>query len=474
MTKLKQMFARTKAPSGDAGRLGGETRAIAGLAWPLSLAHLAGIALGTTDVVMMGWLGPEKLAAGSLAANFYALFYFFGLGVVMATAPMIAQALGARRLREVRRSVRQGLWAAVAMSLPATLAIWHTGAFLTAIGQPPEAAALGEAYVRAEVWGLMPSLGLMVLRNFVAAHDRPRAALAVIVLGIGVNALGNYALMFGNFGLPRLELVGAGIASAVVNGFMFLALLGYAVADRRFRRYRLLGRLWRPHWPGLREIFVVGTPIALMNLSEIGVFLASTFLVGLFGTTALAAHAIAMQSIGVAYMVPLGLGQAATIRVGRAVGGDDVAGAMRAGRVALALSALYGVASALVFWLGGEQIAGFFLDAGDPANRAAIDLAVAFLAVIALLQLADSPAIGALGALRGLKDTRVPMLIAAFGYWVIGAGAAIALAVWAGYGGLGVWWGLTLTLIAVSALIIARFVRSGPVLAAAQAEANRR
>lgn len=359
----------------------------------------------------------------------------------------------------MRRTAQQGLWISLAVSFPFGLAIWHSGAFLALIGQPPEMAALGEAYTRAAVWGFAPAMGLAVLRGFVAAHARPRPALVVTLLGVAVNALGNYALMFGKFGFPALGVVGCGIASAMVNGFMFLALLGYVLRDRRYRRYRLLARLGRPDWHLFREIFAIGTPIGLSNLGEMGSFIAATFLIGLFGTTALAAHAIALECASIAFAIPLAISQAATVRVGRAAGAGDSAGVRRAGWTAIAIGAVFGGALALAFWQFGRPIAGLFLDPGGVDTDTVADLAATYLVLAGLFQLVDGPQAGASGALRGLKDTRVPMAIVLISFWVIGAAACVLLGFGLGFRGVGVWSGLALALALASALLIRRFYR---------------
>ncbi len=438
-----------------------EAQGLITLATPLALGHLAAIAIGTTDIVMMGWLGPEQLAAGSLAGSLYSLFYYLGLGVLTATAPLAAQAIGGRRFREARRVIRQGLWAALALSLPVGLLIWHGGAFLALIGQGPETVDLGRGYLQSLVWGFLPAMGLVVLRAFVTAHERPGAALVITLCGIAVNALANTGLMFGHFGLPHLELVGAGISSALVNSFMFLALLGFCLRDRRLRRYKLLGRLWQPDWPRFREILRVGIPIGLMNLGEMGAFIASTFLVGLFGTAALAAHAIALQTAGILFMIPWGLSQAATVRVGRAVGAGRHAAAGRSGSCALGLAALFGCLAAVALWAAGPSIAGLFLDSREAVNTEAIELAVGYLAIVALFQLADAPEVVAGGVLRGHKDTRVPMQITLFGYWVVAPTRAVALAIGFGLGGLGVWAALAAAMALVS-LLLTRRLATGP------------
>jgi MATE family multidrug resistance protein len=429
------------------------------LATPLILSQLAAVAIGTTDIVMMGWLGPEKLAAGALGVNFYFPIYLFGVGLVNAVTPMTAQALGARRFRAVRRTLRQGLWVVLAYTVPVSLLIWEGRAVLIGFGQTETNAVLAQGYLRAAVWGLGPSLGVVTLRCFLSAHSRPRSVLVVTLLGVGVNALGNYALMFGHFGFPALGLVGAGISSALVHAFMFLALIGFVVRDRRLRRYAPLYRFWRADWPRFREIVKIGAPIGLTIMAESGMFSAAAFLMGILGTTQLAAHAIALQCAAVAFMVPLGVSQAATVRVGLAVGAGDRAGVGRAGWAALALGAGFAVFGALLFWLLPRPLVDLFLDLGAPEQWPVVELAVSLLGIVALFQVFDGAQIIAAGALRGLKDTRVPMIMATFGYWPVGFGTSALLGFALGLGGLGIWAGLALGLMVVAVLVIWRFHR---------------
>ena len=390
------------------------------LAAPLALTHLAYMAIVTTDVVMMGWLGPESLAAGSLARQLYGLYAFLAFGVPGALAPILSQHLGARRFRMVRRTVRQGFWIAVIMAIPCVAIIWHTGAIFVILGQDPDLAIAAQSYLRVMVLGLLPGLWQFVLSEFLAAHARPRATLVVTVLGIGINVLADYALMFGHFGFPRLELVGAGVATAFVNTFMFVSMLGFVSIDRRLRRYRLFGRFWRADWSRLLEIARLGMPIAVVELAETGMFLASSLLMGLLGTAPLAAHAVAAQCCAVVLMVPIGVAEAATVRVGRAAGAGNHQAAARAGWTAMALGTGFAFLPTAAFWFFGGALVDLFLDAARSENGAAINLAVSFLAIAALFQVVDSIQIIARGALPGLKDTRGPMLIALAGYWGVG------------------------------------------------------
>ena len=228
-----------------------ELRAMLSLAWPLVLTNLSQIALATTDVIMMGWLGPDALASGALGANLNFAFLIFGIGLVTATAPLIAIELGRRRhaVREVRRTVRQGFWAAIAFTIPVWIVLWQAEHILVAIGQEPRLAHGAASYLHTFQWSFLPFLLYIVLRNFVSALERPLAALWIMGSAvIGVNAFLVWVLMFGNLGAPALGLPGAGIATTVVNTFTFLGLAAIISIDRRFRRYHLFGRFWRPDW----------------------------------------------------------------------------------------------------------------------------------------------------------------------------------------------------------------------------------
>ncbi len=434
-----------------------EARATVTLSVPLVLIELAWVAMVTTDTVMMGWLGPESLAAGALAGQFFLFFEYFAIGVIAAVAPILSQHLGARRYRMVRRTFRQGVWVAVIVALPCVAMIWHAQAILVLLGQDPDLASAGQSYVRFMVPGFLAGLWFVVLSEFLVAHTRPNATLVVTVLGIGINALADYALMFGHFGFPRLGLIGAGVASAVVSTIMFLALLSFVLIDRRLRRYRLLGRFWRADWPQLYEIVRLGLPIAVVHLAEVGMFLASALLMGLIGTAALAAHAIANQCAVIAYMVPYGIAQAATVRVGRAVGAGKHRAMARAGWTAVGLGIGFAFLPAVVFWFLGDAIVDLFLDTARPENKTTIELAVSFLAVAAVFQFADAAGATAQGALRGLKDTRGPMLIALAGHWGLGLTSAALFGVYLGYGGQAIWTSLAVALSVVGALLVLRF-----------------
>lgn len=437
-----------------------ETRALLALAGPLVLAQLGQIAIQTTDVVMIGWLGPEALAAASLGTVAVFVLLLFGIGTVSATAPMLAQVIGAKpnAVRDPRRTVRQGFWAAALVSLPVSLLLWQIEPLLLALHQDPKLVAATEPYVQAALFSIFPALLTMVLRNFINALERPRAGMVVTFAGIAFNALANYALIFGHFGLPALGLWGAGIATALTNVAQFAALLTFVLLDRRFKRYRLLGRLWRPDFRRLRELLRIGLPIGVTLVFEVGMFGAAVYLMGLIGTAQLAAHQIAIQIASVSFMVPLGISQAATVRIGLAAGRRDLARARLAGLAAFTSGTAFMTGMAIVLLTLPAPLISIFIDTGVAANARVVELATTFLAIAALFQVVDGAQVIGAGSLRGLKDTRMPMVIAGIGYWLIGFPSAILLGFGLGQGGAGIWFGLAIGLAATAVPMIWRFI----------------
>jgi MATE family multidrug resistance protein len=438
-----------------------EARATIALAYPLILTNLAQAAIHATDLIMLGRLGADALAAAALGVGLFNTFLMFGLGVATATAPMLARELGRKSnsVREFRRTVRQGMWTAIAIAIPCWLLLWQAEPILIAMGQEPALASDAAIFVRALQWGLLPFLFFVVLRSFVSALERPIWSLVVGGAAVLVNAAMNYVLIFGGFGLPPLGLLGAGIGSALTNLFTFAAMALIVSLHPRFRRYRLFGRFWHADWPRFRAVMRLGGPIGMMLWLEVAVFSAAVFLMGLIGEDALAAHAIAIQIAALSFMVPLGLGQAVTVRVGLALGRGDGPGIARAGWTAFAMGVCFMALMALLMVAAPRLLIGAFLDIGDPANGPVVTLAVSFLAVAGLFQIVDGAQVVGAGMLRGLHDTKMPMLFALVGYWLIGLTTGVLLAFPAGWGGVGIWLGLAAGLAIVAVLIMLRWRR---------------
>lgn len=435
---------------------GREIRATLALAVPLVLAQLAQMSMGFVDVAMVGRLGTESMAAIVLGSTTYFTLSLVGVGVLIAVQPMVAQAIGAGDEASAGRAVRQGLWLATLLGLPATIALGFSEPALLATGQAPETAALAAEYHDAVRWGFIPNLWFTALRGLCEGDARPRPVLAVTLVGVLANVVLNYALMFGAFGFPALGVVGTGWSTAITTAVMFVAL---ALVVRRgpLGRFRVFAGLRQPDGATLGALFRLGWPIGIGFGLEAGLFMAATLLVGRLPdhAVALAAHQIALNAASVTFMVPLGIGMAGGIRVGQAAGAGDVAAAARAGWMAAALGALFMTCSALVFWFAPGAVVWIYAGRSPDAEVAA--LAVSLLGIAAVFQLFDGVQAAIAGALRGLKDTRVPMVLAALSYWGVGLSVGAGLGLAGGLGAPGLWWGLTLGLATASVLMSLRF-----------------
>ncbi len=430
------------------------------LALPLILGNLAQSIIYATDLVLLGRLSADALAAGSLAINVYGPFMMFGTGLISALAPMIASERGRRAhsVRDVRRTVRQGLWIAATLTMPSWLILWHGEAILIALGQDRALAAQGGVFLQIVMWSLPAYLVHLVLRFYISAMERAFAVFAVLFATVIVNGVVSWALIFGHLGLPAMGFPGAPIGSAVSTAFLCAGLAAVVVTSRHFRRYRIFGRWWRADWPRYRAIWKLGLPIAIMILLEIGVFNAAVFVMGIIDRTSLAAHSVAIQIAAFAFMVPMGVSQAATVRVGVGYGSGDTGQIARAGWLAFAMGVGFMCTTALALVLFPRTLVGIFLDLRDPANADIITTAVSFLYVAALFQIVDGAQVVGAGVLRGLHDTRWPMVYAAVGYWVIGLGIGITLAFPMRMRGVGIWLGLASGLAAVAVLVLVRWM----------------
>jgi MATE family multidrug resistance protein len=435
-----------------------ELRATFTLAWPLILANVTQQVIQATDVLLMGRLGATQLAAATLALNLTFTINVFLLGLVTAASPMMATALGQRSnaVRDVRRTFRAGLWLLIFAIPPYWLLLWHAGTLMLAFGEAPILADQGQTFLRAYMWCTAPWLLFQLLRNFVAALERPRVVLWLSLSGILLNALLSWSLMFGHFGLPALGLVGGGLGSTLTWIVICGALVTICIRERRFRRFHLFGRFWRFDPERTAAMIRLGWPIGLTLALEMGVFALAAYFMGWIGAPAVAAHAIALQCAAVTFMVPLGLGQAVTVRVGLALGRRDEAGITRAGWTAWVLGVGFMGTMAIVMWSFPRGLVTLFLH-DVPENAVVIALAVSFLRVAAAFQLVDGAQVIGAGMLRGLHDTRWPLLFALVGYWVVGLGIGSWLAFGADWKGVGIWIGLASGLACVAALMLARW-----------------
>lgn len=434
-----------------------ETARTLGLAVPIVGAQVAQMSMSFVDVVMVGRLGTSALAAAVLGSTTFFFLALVCIGVIMAVNPTVSQAIGAGDEEEAARATRQGLWLSLILGVPLTLALGWAEEGLLLVGQAPDTAALAGDYLRAIRWGLVPNLAFAAFRGFYEGTGRARPVLVATLIGVVVNVAMNDLLMYGRWGLPALGLEGTGWSSAIVMLVMGSSMAVGIRLSPSLRRFGVLTGLRRPDPAMLGSLVRLGAPIGATLGLEAGLFTVGTLLVGLFGETALAAHQIALNAASFTFMVPLGIGMASTVRVGHEIGAGNEEGARRAGFVAVGLGTTFMAFAALFLWLRPEWIIAIY--AGTSPDPEMASLAASLLGIAAVFQLVDGIQATSSGALRGLKDTRVPMIIGAIAYWGVGMGTGATLAFGFDWGSRGLWWGLTAGLAAAAVLLVGRFAR---------------
>lgn len=429
--------------------------ALLALGLPLVGSHLAQFAIQITDMVMLGWYDVTALAAVTLAGSFFFVVFIVGSGFAWAVMPMVARAAEQGDEVRIRRVTRMGLWSSLLYAMIFLPPLLLSGPIFLAIGQDPEVSAQAQIYLRIAGWGLFPGLVIMLLKAYLSALERTGVQLWVTLVAAGANVVVNYALIFGNWGAPELGIQGAAIASVLVQMISVIGLAFYA--QYSFPQFAIFQRIWRVDRGALSEVFYLGYPIGLTSLAESGLFSASAVMIGWIGPMELAAHGIALQLTATTFMVHVGLSQAATVRAGRAYGRMDEAGLRRGGHTAFALSMCFVLVTIALFLGLPETLISLFLSADEPQRIAIIALGTSLLVVATLFQFVDAAQVIALGLLRGVEDTKVPMIYAVVSYWVLGMPASYLLGFTFGFGSVGVWAGLVVGLSAASVLLLLRF-----------------
>ncbi len=430
-------------------------RAIAVLGLPLVGGHLAQFAIGLTDTIMLGWYGVEALAAVTLASSFYFVLFLFGGGFGLAVMPMVATAAAEEDETSIRRSTRMGVWLSLLYAVLVMPLLWWSHPILISAGQDPQVAETASQYLRVAGWGLFPALVVMVLKSYLAALERTQIVLWITVTAAVVNALTNYALIFGNWGAPELGVMGAAIASVVTQMVSLVAVVVYAV--RVLPEHNLFQRFWRPDWEMLYSVLRLGIPIGFTLLAEVSLFAMSAFMMGWIGPVPLAAHGIALNLASATFMVHLGLSNAATIRAGNALGRKDRPHLEKGAKAVTVMSLLVSVLTIILFVTCAEPLISVFVEPDDPQRPQILAIGTGLLAMAALFQLVDGAQVIALGLLRGLQDAKVPMVMAGLSYWVIGIPASYYFGFIQGMEGIGIWLGLVLGLACAAVLLMARF-----------------
>jgi multidrug resistance protein, MATE family len=435
-----------------------EVRATVAVAAPLAAANLAQTAMGFTNTVMVGSLGSAALAAAGLGTSLYFTFAMVCSGVLTAVAPLAAHAIGAHDGRRAGRIARQGLVLAVLMAFPVVAGLMTAGRLLAMLGYDPVLAAEIGRFLRTIAWGAPGFLGFAVLRSFLVAASHGRAVMVVLILCVPMNAALNWLLIFGHLGAPALGIAGSGCSTAIIQWLMFASLALYARLMPSLAQYRIGSAVHR--WNEVGRILRLGLPIGGILGLEIGVFATTGIMMGLLGADALGAHQLVMNCISVIFMIPLGISQTATVRVAVALGSDAPAAARRAAFVAIMLGVAYMALMAVVLLAIPQAVARIYIDIDAPANRGLATIALKLFAIAAVFQIFDGVQAIAAGALRGYRDTTVPLLLAIVGYWGIGFAGGWLLAFPVGWGPIGLWSGLAVGLAAVALMLTVRLYLS--------------
>ncbi|MDF3348956.1 MATE family efflux transporter [Sulfitobacter sp. KE34] len=430
-------------------------RAILTLGLPLIGGHLAQMAIGVTDTVMLGWYSVEALAAVVLGSTYFFVLFIFGSGFAMAVMPLVAAYDAEDDEIGLRRATRMGLWLSVGFAMIALPAMIWSPAVLDLLGQGPNLADRAGDYLKVAGWGILPALLVMVLKSYLAALERTQVVLWITLLAAGVNALANYALIFGNWGAPELGVMGAAVASVTTQCVSLIGVVIYVLIA--LPQHSLFVRLWRVDGQMLLRVFTLGLPIGLTTLSEVGLFAASSLMMGWLGTIPLAAHGIAIQLASLTFMVHLGLSNVATIRAGNAYGRRDVPHMKRGAVIVLVLSLVFALITMIGFVGYPEPLISVFMQENEPARAEILAIGTGLLVMAALFQLVDGAQVVALGLLRGVQDTKVPMVMAAVSYWIVGMPCSYLLGFVLGFGAMGIWAGLVAGLAVAGLLLNARF-----------------
>ncbi|MBW4963214.1 MATE family efflux transporter [Sulfitobacter sp. CW3] len=433
----------------------GHARAIAVMGLPLVGGHLGQVAIGVTDTVMMGWYSVEALAAVTLASTYFFVLLIFGSGFAWGVMPMVAAFEAEGDETSLRRATRMGLWLSLGfacLSLP--LMIWSRPV-MALMGQEPALAEMVGQYLAIAGWGIIPALLVMVLKSYLAALERTQVVFWITIVSAIANVLANYAFIFGNWGAPELGIRGAALASLASNSVALLAVVFYVL--KALPEHQIFVRLWRPDWDMLARVFRLGLPIGFTGLSEVGLFAASAVMMGWLGTVALAAHGIALQLASMTFMVHLGISNVATIRAGNAYGRRDPEHLAKGAITGTAMSICIAALTIVAFVAWPEPLIDLFMQKSEPARAQILVVGTGLLAMAALFQLVDGAQAVALGLLRGVQDTKIPMILAGISYWVVGIPASYLLGFTLGLDGIGVWLGLVVGLGVAAILLNLRF-----------------
>jgi len=426
------------------------------LAIPLIGTHLANVALGITDTIMMGWYSVPALAALVLGNAYFFVFFLFGAGFSFAVQPLVASSSSAGEFILARRYMRMGLWLSLIYAALILPFFFSAGKILILLGQASDTSEYAENYTRIVGFGLIPALWAMVIRFFLSGLHLTKVTLFITLTTVLLNIPLNYVLIFGNFGFPELGVTGAAISSVIVQIITAVSITAYALG--KLPKYKLLKRFFHFDKVAFLKVAKLGLPIGTSIVAETGLFTASSIMMGWFGAVTLAAHGIALQIASVMFMVHLGLAEASTIKAGNAWGNKNILDLKKGAKVAASCSILFSFIAMTFLILFGDAVVSIYVDIDDPSREQIIHIGALLLIAAALFQFVDGGQAMALGLLRGIQDTAVPMIITILSYWLVGIPSAYLFAFVLNSAPLGIWAGLATGLGSAALLLSIRFI----------------
>jgi multidrug resistance protein, MATE family len=428
-----------------------ELRPTLHLALPLVLAELGWMSMVIVDTMMVGRLpySAEAIGAVSISSSLFIVFAFFGEGLMIGLDTLVSQAFGAGHREDCHRSLINGIYLSFAVAPFLALPVWYIPPYFERFGVARSVALLAAPYMRTLSAGLLPLLLYFAVRRTLQGMNMVRPIAFALVTANLVNLLGNYLLIFGKFGFPALGVTGSGWATAISRTYLAAVLVGYLLWYDARHKTELLKTPVQPDLQRIRQLIALGLPAALQLTAEVAVFAAVASLIARLGTVSLASHQIALNTVAFTYMVPLGISSAAAVRVGQAIGRRDPAAARLAGNTAIILGASFMSCMSIALLVFPRYIARFYT-----IDETVIRNAVVLLAAGAAFQLFDGIQTVATGCLRGSGDTRTPMLCHFFAYWLLGLPLGSYLCFRRHWGALGLWAGLSLSLILIGILLL--------------------
>lgn len=421
---------------------------------PVIIAQVLQMSMSFVDTVMAGRLSPEDLAAVAVGSSILLPFIVLCLGCMMAVTPIVAQNVGARRFKQIGKNARQVLWLSQILALPSFFLLRNLDFAFPLIGVTEEIVPIAAGYLKAISWGIFPAYAFGALRYFNEGLSVTRPAMFIAGIGLIVNIPANYILMFGKLGFPQLGAIGTGYASAIVFTVMFIIMLWFTVGFEAYNRFGIFEKFKWPEKKYLGELLRIGVPIGISSTMEVSMFAVVSLLVSTISTVAIAGHQVAINFAAMMFMIPFGLSVAISARVGQSIGRKRPGEARFRGFVGVGVASFIMALSAIFIYLFPEMISAIYTD-----DKAVTEVAVQLLLMAAIFQLSDGLQVSGFGALRGLKDTKVPMYVNLVAYWLVGIPVAYYLGFIADYGAQGLWVGLIAGLTVAGILHNLRFYK---------------